>query len=241
MWPTPVRRPLADRGSPGRTHGNAVANPRIRVCRPSSERPRPRPCATSVLALRRGPGGGRRLTSEGVDDEHQSCPACRAGRSTAAPPRPRACPSSAARCRRPARPGPGPAPASRGARRPRTAASRAASSQAALATKWCKDWCAAPDPGRVDPRRHRLDALALARQQQARGVGPQRARAGRRGPARHPAARRSPRTAPPSPPSSTPPRCFTARGLIWGRASDTVVLGAQPIAAAASAAPSAIH
>ena len=26
------RRPLADRGSPGRTHGNAVTNPRIRVC-----------------------------------------------------------------------------------------------------------------------------------------------------------------------------------------------------------------
>jgi hypothetical protein len=26
------RRPLADRGSPGRTHGNAVINPRIRVC-----------------------------------------------------------------------------------------------------------------------------------------------------------------------------------------------------------------
>ena len=30
------------------------------------------------------------------------------------------------------------------------------------------------DPGRVDPRRHRFDALALARQQQARAVGPQR-------------------------------------------------------------------
>src|ERR1700674_4684252 len=26
------RRPLADRGSPGRTHGYAVTNPRIRVC-----------------------------------------------------------------------------------------------------------------------------------------------------------------------------------------------------------------
>src|SRR3954470_4158396 len=26
------QRPLADRGSPGRTHGNAVTNPRIRVC-----------------------------------------------------------------------------------------------------------------------------------------------------------------------------------------------------------------
>src|SRR4051812_8677553 len=26
------RCPLADRGSPGRTHGNAVTNPRIRVC-----------------------------------------------------------------------------------------------------------------------------------------------------------------------------------------------------------------
>src|SRR3954466_16197637 len=26
------RRPLADRGSPRRTHGNAVTNPRIRVC-----------------------------------------------------------------------------------------------------------------------------------------------------------------------------------------------------------------
>src|SRR4029453_16139211 len=33
VWPTHSRRrPLADRGSPGRTHGNAVTNPRIRVC-----------------------------------------------------------------------------------------------------------------------------------------------------------------------------------------------------------------
>jgi hypothetical protein len=30
------------------------------------------------------------------------------------------------------------------------------------------------DPERLDPRRHRLKALALARQQQAGGVGPQR-------------------------------------------------------------------
>ena len=30
------------------------------------------------------------------------------------------------------------------------------------------------DPERLDPGRHRLDALALARQQQAGGVGPQR-------------------------------------------------------------------
>ena len=28
----PCRCPLADRGSPGRTHGTVVANPRIRVC-----------------------------------------------------------------------------------------------------------------------------------------------------------------------------------------------------------------
>ena len=33
VWPMSLRRrPLADRGSPGRTHGNAVTNPRIRVC-----------------------------------------------------------------------------------------------------------------------------------------------------------------------------------------------------------------
>src|SRR3954466_15870312 len=32
VWPDRHRRPLADRGSPGRTHGNAVTNPRIRVC-----------------------------------------------------------------------------------------------------------------------------------------------------------------------------------------------------------------
>ena len=33
VWPTAIRRrPLADRGSPGRTHGKAVANPRITVC-----------------------------------------------------------------------------------------------------------------------------------------------------------------------------------------------------------------
>jgi hypothetical protein len=31
------RRPLLDRGSPRRTHGNAVSNPRIRVCQPSSK------------------------------------------------------------------------------------------------------------------------------------------------------------------------------------------------------------
>lgn len=36
-WIEPLDRearggPLADRGSPGRTHGNAVFNPRIRVC-----------------------------------------------------------------------------------------------------------------------------------------------------------------------------------------------------------------
>lgn len=30
------RRPILDRGSPRRTHGNAVSNPRIRVCQPSS-------------------------------------------------------------------------------------------------------------------------------------------------------------------------------------------------------------
>ena len=33
------RRPILDRGSPRRTHGNAVANPRIRVCQPSSRCP----------------------------------------------------------------------------------------------------------------------------------------------------------------------------------------------------------
>ena len=150
-----------------------------------------------------------------------SCPACRAGRSTAAPRRPRACPSSAGRCRRPARPGPGRAPASRGARRSRTAASRAASSQAALATKWCKRLVRRADAGRVDAGRHRLDALALARQQQAGACRPAAARAGRRGRARRPAARRSRRTSPPSPPSPTPLRCITARCLIWGRASST--------------------
>ena len=44
----PRRRPLADRGSPGRTHGNAVANPRIRVCSPSSQRLCPLRCATAI-------------------------------------------------------------------------------------------------------------------------------------------------------------------------------------------------
>ncbi len=33
------RRPPLDRGSPRRTHGNAVSNPRIRVCKPSSHGP----------------------------------------------------------------------------------------------------------------------------------------------------------------------------------------------------------
>ena len=31
-----IRCPILDRGSPRRTHGNAVSNPRIRVCQPSS-------------------------------------------------------------------------------------------------------------------------------------------------------------------------------------------------------------
>ena len=66
------RRPLADRGSPGRTHGNAVANPRIRVCStvvltalPPALRNR------SIVAL---PGSvtGSACASKPLDNEHQS-------------------------------------------------------------------------------------------------------------------------------------------------------------------------
>ena len=45
------RRPLADRGSPGRTHGNAVPNPRIRVCSPSSQRLCLLRCATGYTVF----------------------------------------------------------------------------------------------------------------------------------------------------------------------------------------------
>src|SRR3954454_7378638 len=45
------RRPLTDRGSPRRTHGNAVTNPRIRVCQPSSQRLCLRRCATVINRL----------------------------------------------------------------------------------------------------------------------------------------------------------------------------------------------
>lgn len=37
MWRTPAPRPILDRGSPRRTYGYAVINPRIRVCQPSSK------------------------------------------------------------------------------------------------------------------------------------------------------------------------------------------------------------
>src|SRR5262249_48007339 len=39
MWPIIDRRPTLDRDSPRRTNGNAVANPRIRACSPTSSRP----------------------------------------------------------------------------------------------------------------------------------------------------------------------------------------------------------
>src|SRR3954465_11790652 len=123
----------------------------------------------------------------------------------------------------------GPRSSIAGSAEARTAASRAASSQAALATKWCKDWCAAPT--RAGSTRAAIGSTLLRSPGSRRpgGGAPRGARraarrAGRRAPARPPAARRSRRTSPPSPPSSTSPRCIAARGLIWGRASDMVVL-----------------
>ncbi len=67
------RRPLADRGSPGRTHGNAVTNPRIRVCSTVVLRLCLQHCAAALYRLipevlhRDSP----RLTKT-VDHEHQS-------------------------------------------------------------------------------------------------------------------------------------------------------------------------
>ncbi|MPR06924.1 SLC13 family permease [Microvirga tunisiensis] len=65
------RRPLADRGSPGRTHGNAVTNPRIRVgstvvlqlCR--------QPCTIAPSCHTRLPPWDRTPTSKLIDNEHQ--------------------------------------------------------------------------------------------------------------------------------------------------------------------------
>ena len=66
------RRPLADRGSPGRTHGNAVTNPRIRVCSTVvltalSPAPRNRSILPDPLVQR-----DRTPASNILDNEHQS-------------------------------------------------------------------------------------------------------------------------------------------------------------------------
>jgi hypothetical protein len=45
---------------------------------------------------------------------------------------------------------------------------------AGLGNKVVQGLMRSPDPERSDPGRHRLDALALARQQQTGGIGPQR-------------------------------------------------------------------
>src|SRR5829696_7298414 len=77
---------LADRGSPGRTHGNAVANPRIRVCSTVvltalSPAPRNRSILPDPFVQR-----DRTPASNILDNEHQSSCA-RTGSRTACSPR----------------------------------------------------------------------------------------------------------------------------------------------------------
>src|SRR5215208_1998524 len=79
------RRPLADRGSPGRTHGNAVANPRIRVCSTVvltalSPAPRNRSILPDPFVQR-----DRTPASNILDNEHQSSCAT-TGSPTGSPP-----------------------------------------------------------------------------------------------------------------------------------------------------------
>jgi hypothetical protein len=66
------RRPLADRGSPGRTNGNAVINPRIRVCSTVVLRSCLQPRATALWCLRSVSVNGGMPAPSVIDNEHQS-------------------------------------------------------------------------------------------------------------------------------------------------------------------------
>src|ERR1700735_2399238 len=66
------RRPLADRGSPGRTNGNAVINPRIRVCSTVVLRSCLQPRATALWCLRSVSVNGGMPAPSLIDNEHQS-------------------------------------------------------------------------------------------------------------------------------------------------------------------------
>ena len=66
------RRPLADRGSPGRTNGNAVINPRIRVCSTVVLRSCLQPRATALCSLRSVSVNGGMLAASVIDNEHQN-------------------------------------------------------------------------------------------------------------------------------------------------------------------------
>src|SRR4051794_29081935 len=68
----------------------------------------------------------------------------------------------------------GPCASIAGSTWPRTAVSTAASSQDALATKWCRDWCAAPTRNGSTRAAIGSTLKALTRQQQPGRVGPQR-------------------------------------------------------------------
>src|ERR1700721_2465783 len=89
------RRPLADRGSPGRTNGNAVINPRIRVCSTVVLRSCLQPRATALWCLRSVSVNGGMPAPSVIDNEHQSssvttgCPTVCSTTSTSSPPPPR--------------------------------------------------------------------------------------------------------------------------------------------------------
>src|SRR3954471_14386932 len=68
------RRPLADRGSPGRTYGNAVTNPRIRVCSTVVLTALSPALRNRSILLRPLLPWDRTLVSRLIDTEHQNLP-----------------------------------------------------------------------------------------------------------------------------------------------------------------------
>ena len=81
------QRPLADRGSPGRTHGNAVTNPGIRVCSTvvlTALPPAPR--TRSILPQARSSQRGCAPAPNIVDNEHQNFCARTGCRAACSPP-----------------------------------------------------------------------------------------------------------------------------------------------------------
>src|ERR1700684_3614527 len=80
------RRPLADRGSPGRTNGNAVINPRIRVCSTVVLRSCLQPRATALWCLRSVSVNGGMPAPSVIDNEHQSSCATTGSRTVSSSP-----------------------------------------------------------------------------------------------------------------------------------------------------------